>query len=186
MKDEKSPKLSGQAEQIYNRMLQRVEKALVAAEDKTWETLTTEIDKAVEFEMELGEATRDELSLLAAYLRRDLQHLVQFFGSGDEEETLGDWLRLDLSLVEKQLADMLLSIADKTQVETLELDQKIHHAPDQYLSGEIATAGVLRCLDCGEPVALTVTTRIEPCHHCGSHYFERITARSPAPDNAAS
>lgn len=186
MTEKQSPKLSEKAEKIYNRMLERVETALAAAEERSWEALKHEIDRAVDAELELGEATREELDLLAAYLRRDLQHLVQFFGTSDEKETLGDWLRLDLSLVEKQLADLLLSIADKTQVETLELDQKIHHAPDQYLSGEIATAGVLRCLDCGEPVALTVTTRIEPCHHCGSHYFERITARSAEPDSAAS
>ena len=91
----------------------------------------------------------------------------------------GDWLRIDLALVERQLLDLLFSIADKTRLETLELDQKIHHGPSQYISGEIATAGVLRCLECDHMLSLTETTRLEPCSACGSHYFERVTAQWP-------
>ncbi|MFE8072140.1 zinc ribbon-containing protein [Marinobacteraceae bacterium S3BR75-40.1] len=177
MQDEERKEMGPEAEKAYNRMLERVESRLADAEDQTWDTVKKEIDEAVTVEQGLARLTREEIDLLAAYLRRDLQHMVGFIketGSGVRE-----WLRLDLDLIEHRLAELLLGIADKTQVDTLELDQRIHHDVGQYMTGEIATAGVLRCLQCGHMVCLTDTLRLEPCHECQSHYFERVTARWP-------
>lgn len=170
---------SGQALKVYNRMLERVESRLREVEHTSLDELRREIDNAVEYEVELEEMTRDEIALLAAYLRRDLEHLMNYFGE-DTEGSLADWLRLDLSLIERQLSDLLFTIADKTLVDNLELDQKIHNEEGgHYISGEIATAGVLRCLACGHMRCLTRTSHIEPCEACNSHYFERVTARWP-------
>ncbi|MDX5299603.1 MAG: zinc ribbon-containing protein [Gammaproteobacteria bacterium] len=170
-------KLGPAAEQAYDRMLTRVERALAEAELATWDTLRQEIDAAVEFEQALEELTREELDLLGAYLKRDLGHLVSFVRhTGDG---LAAWLHLDLDAIEQQLLDKLLSIADKTQVDQLLLDQKLHHVRGQYISGEVALAGMLRCLQCGHMVCLTETTRLQDCHICGSVYFERITSRWP-------
>ncbi|WP_166264277.1 zinc ribbon-containing protein [Marinobacter caseinilyticus] len=173
---------SGQALKVYNRMMERVEARLGELENRTRESLREEIENAVEFENELEEMTRDEINLLAAYLRRDLEHLLHFVD--ETGEGVGEWLRLDLSLVERQLSDMLFSIADKSQLDTLELDQKIHNKDvSHYISGEVATAGVLRCLSCGHMRCLTKTSHIEPCEACNSHYFERITSRWPHDEN---
>lgn len=169
---------SGQALKVYNRMLERVESRLRDVEHTSLDELRREIDNAVEHEVELEEMTRDEIALLAAYLRRDLEHLMNFVD--DTGDSLGDWLRLDLSLIERQLSDLLFTIADKTLVDNLELDQKLHNEDGgHYISGEIATAGVLRCLACGHMRCLTRTSHIEPCEACNSHYFERVTARWP-------
>ncbi|WP_166254142.1 zinc ribbon-containing protein [Marinobacter salicampi] len=169
---------SGQALKVYNRMLERVETRLRELERTSMDQLRREIDNAVEHEIELGELSRDEISLLATYLRRDLQHLMNYME--DTGDSVGEWLRLDLSLIERQLSDLLFSIADKTQLDNLELDQKLHNdETGHYISGEVATAGVLRCLACGHMRCLTETSHIEPCEACNSHYFERITARWP-------
>ena len=176
MAEQKRKELGKGAEKAYDRMLSRVEKRLAEAEQKTWETLQQEIEEAVEFEQDVRELTREELHLLAAYLRRDLGHLVSFVsrtGHGVRE-----WLRLDLDKIEDRLTDLLFSIADRTHLDTLELQQKLEHDPDQYMTGEVATAGVLRCLECGYLLSLTETTRIEECHRCRSHYFERVTSRT--------
>lgn len=170
--------LRPEAVQAYDRMLARIERRLAEAETRTWDGLKAEIDEAVEFEEGVERLSKDEASLLGAYLRRDLGHLVQYVN--ETGEGVGDWLRLDLDLVEHQLLELLLSIADKTQVDALELEQRISHSPGQYMSGEIATAGVLKCLDCGHTLCLTETTHLQPCHHCASHYFERVTGRWPA------
>jgi hypothetical protein len=169
---------SGKALESYNRMLERVESRLREVEHSSVDELRREIDDAVEFELEFEEMTRDEISLLAAYLRRDLEHLVNFVE--ESGEGVGEWLRLDLSLIERQLSDLLFSIADKTQLDNLELDQKLHNEDvGHYIAGEVAIAGVLRCSECGHMRCLTKTSVIEPCDACNSHYFERVTARWP-------
>lgn len=170
--------LSDQALKAYDRMLERVESRLADTEERTLDTLRREIDDAVEFETELKRLTRDEASLLAAYLRRDLEHLVAYVeGTG---EGLREWLQLDLSLLEHKLADMLFSIADKTRLDTLELDQKLNNEDvTHYMTGEVATAGMFRCLNCGHMKCLTATSQLEPCEACESHYFERVTGRWP-------
>lgn len=172
-----TPDHSQQATKAYNRVLERVDNALAALEERTWETVKDEIDKAVEFEEGLGELTQDELELLKAYVRRDLQemrHYLQETGDG-----VAGWLGIDLSVMEAKARDLLLSIADKTQVELVELEQRLQHDSGSYMAGEIACAGMLQCLNCGHMVCLVETTEIEPCHHCGQSYFKRITGRWP-------
>ncbi|MBS3804912.1 MAG: zinc ribbon-containing protein [Oleiphilaceae bacterium] len=169
---------SGKALESYNRMLERVEERLRRVEHTSVDELRREIDDAVEFELEFEEMSRDELSLLSAYLRRDLEHMMNFVE--ESGEGVGEWLRLDLSLIEHQLSDLLFSIADKTQLDSLELDQKLRNQDaGYYISGEIATAGVLQCSACGHMRCLTKTSVIEPCEACNSHYFERVTGRWP-------
>lgn len=177
-KNHQPKQLSDQALSAYDRMLERVEARLAETEERTLDTLRREIDDAVEFETELKRLTRDEASLLAAYLRRDLEHLVTYVeGTG---EGLKEWLQLDISLLEHKLADMLFSIADKTRLDTLELDQKLRNDDvTHYLSGEVATAGMFRCLNCDHMKCLTSTSQLSPCEACESHYFERVTGRWP-------
>ena len=170
--------LSNQALEAYDRMLERVESRLADAEERTLDTLRQEIDDAVEFETELERLTRDEASLLAAYLRRDLEHLVTFVGGTGEG--LREWLQLDLSLLEHKLQDLLFSIADKTRLDTLELDQKLKNEDvTHYMTGEVATAGMFRCLNCGHMTCLTATSQLGPCEACESHYFERVAGQWP-------
>lgn len=169
--------LSPEAVRVYDQMLTRVERRLADTENRTWETLKKEIDDAVEFEEGLERLTQEEVSLLSAYLQRDLSNMVQFVN--ETGDGVREWLRLDLALVEHHLLERLLSVADNTRVDSVELEQRISHAPDHYISGEIATAGVLRCLECGQTICLTETTRLESCHHCLSNYFERLTGRGP-------
>ncbi|MBW4933876.1 zinc ribbon-containing protein [Marinobacter sp. F4206] len=170
--------LSGKALEVYNRMLERVQAGLRQTQDASLETLEEEIRKAIEFEYELEEMTREEADLLGAYLQRDLEHLLHFVE--ETGEGLTEWLQLDISLLEHQLADQLLSVADQTLVDTLELRQKLENDDaGHYISGEIATAGMFRCLNCSHMRCLTATSHLEPCEACGSHYYERVTSRWP-------
>lgn len=170
--------LSGKALKAYDRMLERVQTRLNELPELTEEGLREEVQKAVEFEYELEEMTREEADLLGAYLVRDLEHLLHFVE--ETGEGLKEWLQLDISLLEHQLADMLFSVADRTRVDTLELSQKLEdHKAGQYISGEVATAGMFQCLNCGHMRCLTATSHIEPCEACGSHYYERVTSQWP-------
>ncbi|GAA0841786.1 hypothetical protein GCM10009113_08840 [Marinobacter szutsaonensis] len=170
--------LSGKALEVYDRMLERVQTRMKELQETSLDTLEEEIQKAVEFEYELEEMTREEADLLGAYLERDLKHLMHFVD--ETGEGLKEWLQLDISLLEHQLADSLLSVADQTRVETLELNQKLENDDaGHYISGEVATAGMFRCLNCSHMRCLTATSHLEPCEACGSHYYERVTSRWP-------
>ncbi|RBP26951.1 zinc ribbon-containing protein [Marinobacter pelagius] len=170
--------LSGKALEVYDRMLERVQTRMKELQETSLDTLEEEIQKAVEFEYELEEMTREEADLLGAYLERDLKHLMHFVD--ETGEGLKEWLQLDISLLEHQLADSLLSVADQTRVETLELNQKLENDDaGHYISGEVATAGMFRCLNCNHMRCLTATSHLEPCEACGSHYYERVTSRWP-------
>ena len=57
--------LSGKALEAYDRMLERVQQRLREAREMSLQTLEEEIQKAVEFEYELEEMTREEADLAA-------------------------------------------------------------------------------------------------------------------------
>ncbi len=173
--------LSGKALEAYDRMLERVQKGLRNLEQTSLDTLNEEVRKAVEVEYELEEMTREEADLLGAYLQRDLEHLLHFVE--ETGEGLKEWLQMDLSMLEQQLSERLLSVADNTLVDTLELRQKLENQDSsRYISGEVATAGMFRCLNCGHMRCLTATSHLEPCEACESRYYERVTSRWPQPE----
>lgn len=172
--------LSGKALEAYDRMLARVQARLEELGDVTIKSLDREVQRVVNLEYELEELTREEADLLGAYLKRDLEHLLNFVD--ETGEGLSEWLQLDLSLLEHQLADSLLSVADRTLIDNLELRQKLENDdPVHYISGEVATAGMFRCLNCSHMLCLTATSHLTPCEACGSHYYERVTGRWPRP-----
>jgi hypothetical protein len=161
----------------YTNMLTKVEKSLVEAESKTWEALKEDIDKAVEFEQGLAELTREEVSLIKTYLKRDLKELVHFIA--ETGDGLREWLRFDIELIESKLRSMLLSIADSTTLDQEELELRLSHQPGTYVAGEIACPGVLRCTQCGKMVCMVETAHVDPCHTCDGIGFQRVTSRWP-------
>ena len=183
MTDNQRRELGSNAEKAYDRMLSRVESRLAEAEARTWERLQEEIEDAVTLEQELAELTREEINLLRAYLRRDLSHLLGFITRTGEG--VREWLTRDLEWFENRVLELLFSIADPTRLDTMELQQKLaDRDAEHYFAGEIAMAGVLRCLNCAALITLPATSRIEACAHCGGHYFERVTTHTPDIDTA--
>ncbi|NWN91296.1 zinc ribbon-containing protein [Marinobacter adhaerens] len=182
MTDPERKQLSGKALEAYDRMLEQVQSRLRTAQETTLEALEEEINEAIETEEEFREMTRDELSLLGAYLQRDLEHLMNFVD--ETGEGLAEWLQLDLSLLEQRLTERLLSVADQTLVDTLALRQKLEsHEAGQYIAGEVATAGMFQCLNCEHMLCLTSTSHLKPCEACGSQYYKRVTSRWPQKEN---
>ncbi|WP_028305030.1 zinc ribbon-containing protein [Oceanospirillum maris] len=157
----------------YDSALVRIEERLADVEQATLDTLQKEIRDAVEFEQDLERLTKDEVSLLTTWLNRDLQdlgHFVNTTGRG-----LGEWLNIDLSALELSLLEALQSVADKTRVDQLELEQKLESDPSIYIEGELATAGSFSCTECEKIVVVTHTRPVERCHRCGNHLFHRVS-----------
>jgi hypothetical protein len=161
----------------YNRVVDKVEKAIINVEKKTWELIKQEIENAIAFEHDLAELSKEEVDLLSAWVKRDLQSMNRFIA--ETGEGVAQWLKMDLELVEARILHSLLSIADKTAVEILELDHKLQHDHQSYICGEMASPGMLRCNQCGHMMCLTEVTQVEACHCCDNHYFSRVTSRWP-------
>ena len=178
----KKPEQQEAALSAYSNMLAKVEKSLAEVETKTWESLKEEIDKAVEFEQGLADLTREEVSLIKTYLKRDLKELTHFVAeSGDG---LREWLRFDIDLIESKLRDLLLSVADKTTVDQEQLALRLNHQPGTYVAGEIAFPGMLKCTQCGKMVCLVDTGHVEACHACDGIGFQRVTSRWPPDEDS--
>lgn len=154
----------------YERMLARLQHG---ADELSWEALQQELDEAVEFEAELEEFTKDELSLLRAWVERDLREMRRYLAASGKG--VASWLGIDLSVLSRKVTDALFSIADRSVIEREQLTDDLEAARADYVEGEIAAPGRMACVHCGATVELESVTRIEPCHQCGHRYFSRAS-----------
>ncbi|MBB3229592.1 zinc ribbon-containing protein [Halomonas stenophila] len=152
----------------YERVLSRLKEG---AGELNRENLQKELDEAVEFEAEVEEFTRDELSLLRAWVERDLKEMRRYLGAGGEG--VASWLGIDLSMLSRKVVESLLSIADRSLVERERLEEDLEASRADYTAGEMAAPGRMACTHCDAIVELEGITRIEPCHQCGHRYFVR-------------
>lgn len=160
-------------ERVYDRVLGRLRHALGKVERVTAHTIKEEIDKAVQLEADIEKLTEDEVSLLGAYVKRDIEHLKQYLL--ETERGLADWLKFDALLVETKLLEVLTSIADQTVTDWQDLQHRLQHDQNTYLRGEVTCAGTLICLQCDTPLRLKQTTTIPACSNCGGEHFCRAT-----------
>jgi hypothetical protein len=157
--------------EAYNQMMLRVSEALAKAEKAAGPTLRKAIAEAEERAVELGELSQEEAVRIGEYLRRDMQDAGEYL-AGDEAQELKDWLRLDISLIENQLFDMFLSVADQAKLDMLNFQEELAEATE-YRSGEITGPGTLVCMDCGELLHFHEAGHIPPCPKCHGTYFTR-------------
>jgi DNA-directed RNA polymerase subunit RPC12/RpoP len=167
----KKPELPEDAPAVYNRLLERVYQSMGQAESQSWPFIKKKIEEAAEVELAAKEMTREELSLLQAYLQRDLREAGSWLHRAGEG--LAHWLDFDLQALEHTVVERLFGVADQTRVDQTELQQRLDHGPEDYLVGEVAAAGQFRCLECGALARLEQTAVLEACHQCGSGYFHR-------------
>jgi predicted nucleic acid-binding Zn-ribbon protein len=158
----------------YNRMMERVK---AAVEEAGHDTLRA-IDAAKEKAIELDELTREEAERIAAYLRRDLQDAGEFLANRERSE-FSQWLHFDLELMEENILNAFLSVADQTKVEWERLAENALHA-DDYFTGEVIGMGTLECVACGKHMHFKQASPIPPCPACHGTAFRRVRAADEA------
>lgn len=167
---------STKMEEAYQHMLERV------YEHMTGEGVPLEkaIDLAREDTAQNKGIAPDEADKIAGYLLRDLQDLGDHLRQDKEKKDLRDWLLMDTTLIEAAIRDLLFSVADKTDVELMDLAEH-HWRPTLLHTGEVTAPGVLVCTFCGEELHFDRIARIPPCPHCNNTEFKRLRgARSRA------
>src|SRR5690554_8230013 len=90
MSDSQQPQQEHRLREGYERMLERLREG---AQELTWENLQKELDEAVAFEAALAEFTRAELSLLRAWVERDVKDRRRYPTAGGE--SVATWLGSD-------------------------------------------------------------------------------------------
>ncbi len=111
-----------------------------------------------------NDMTKDELSLISAYVKSDLR---EFSESYEEGKSNPFYL-----MIADSIWQGLLDITDRTKVEWVELFEDLEHQ-GLYQAGEVIGLGILVCDECGHQTEYNHPTTIIPCTHCGSKGFSR-------------
>ena len=160
----------------YEKLLEQVHEAASNVEHATMPGLKKMVAQASEKLVALGELSHEESQKISAYLHRDISDAAHHLR--DEEANLANWLRFDLSLIEDRLLEMFTSVADKTSLGLLQLQQQAHEA-SLYHTGEITGPGTLYCCQCDKPLHFTKTGHIPPCSECKTTRFKREPEKMP-------
>lgn len=112
--------MAGDLARGYERMLGRIREHLAEAEVNAPLSVYMAIEEARERAVSLGEMTQNEAQQVAGYIKRDLLHARDVLARA--QHGLGNWLGIDLALIERGLLETL---ADPARVDWLRLQQEL-------------------------------------------------------------
>lgn len=148
----------------YEALLEQVTETLKHSPDelKHWGELSAKYRQAA------SDMTKDELALISAYLKRDMQEFAQSVKESPEPFSESPFYKL----VSETIWSGLAEATDKTQLEWHEVMDDLQHQ-GVYQAGEIVGLGNLVCEKCGYHEQFTHVKRLEPCPHCCHTQFTR-------------
>lgn len=157
--------------QGFNRMVDEMFAAVEKAEERLSPTLSEMLDNAQKLSKQAYALTQDEAKTITEHLKRDFSHAREYLKTDGRE--LKEWLNFDIQQVEDGFADLVAKAADKTWLDfrQFEDETELHSV---YKTGEICSPGTLRCLECGQTMKFTKSSRIPPCPKCHHTRFERV------------
>lgn len=131
-----------------------------------------ELNKALETSGEVAHAasdmTKDELSLVSAYVKSDLKEFADNY-----QESKASPFSI---MVSDTIWQALLDITDRTKVEWVELFEDLEHQ-GIYKVGDVIGLGHLVCEKCGYKTQFIHPTIVESCKKCGGEEFTRISLK---------
>lgn len=150
--------------QAYNAILEHLSSA--------GKSLAHGLESAKEKVSEIGGLTQEEIHKVADYVQRDLTDAAHNL-NGSGNDSLSEWLKFDVELLENFALDAFLNAADKTKVELAKLEQYAR-TTETYHSGEVTGPGTLTCDKCNEEITFKSTSVIPACPKCGATTFIRV------------
>jgi hypothetical protein len=155
----------------YDRLLAQARKLLHEAGEEARPTLEWLINEAREKIGIVEELGREEAEKVGNYLKRDLQDAADFL-AGPKAREFSEWLKMDIALIEQEALELFTSVADKTKLELLALEERAR-LTNEYHTGEITSIGTLFCNHCDKSIHFKQTGHIPPCPYCGHTQFHR-------------
>ena len=145
---------------------------LYEAMDNTLHSIADALEIAKEKTSALGGNTQEEINRVADYVMRDVENVAASPKLEDENNSISEWLKFDIDLIENFALDAFLDIADKTKVKlaALEMEAKQYHP---YKSGDVTSPGTFTCDACGKEIAFKSTSVIPKCPACQGDAFTR-------------
>lgn len=152
-------------------MVETVGQAMHDAEEALAPTIDEMIQSAQILAGDIHKLTEEESERLGKALKRDIHKANKALNQQKKE--LKDWLSFDLTLVEDKFVDLIARAADKTWLDFRSFENESRQA-EQYRTGEVCSAGTLRCNNCAQIMNLSRTSHIPPCPKCHQTEFYRV------------
>ncbi len=119
-----------------------------------------------------NDLTNEELDKVSEFVKRDIEHAAHGLSAEEDNDSLSEWFKFDIELIENFALDAFLSVADKTRLELAKLEQLAE--AHTYHSGDITVPGTFVCDDCGKEIAFKTASEIPECPKCHGKTFIRI------------
>ncbi len=152
----------------YTELMEHVYTAM----DNTLHNLADALEIAKEKIAKASDLTLEEIDIISDALKRDIESAAHGLPDKKDKNSLSEWFKFDIELIENFALDAFLSVADKTRIELAELgEQAKHHT---YKSGVVTLPGTFQCEKCGKEIAFKTTSQIPECPACHGETFKRI------------
>ncbi|MDO9104368.1 MAG: zinc ribbon-containing protein [Methylovulum sp.] len=148
------------------------------AMDDTLHSFADALDIAKEKTSKISELSNDELDRVSGFVKRDIEQAAHGLSEKadlsekDYHDSLAEWFKFDIELIENFTLDAFLSIADKTRIELAKLEQLAQ--THTYHKGDITSPGTFICDACGKEIAFKTPSEIPECPACHADTFIRI------------
>lgn len=140
--------------------------------DDTLHSIADGLGLAKEKTSEVSNLTKEELDKVAGFVQRDIEHAAHGLAHGADADSLNEWFKFDVQLLENFALDAFLSLADKTRIELAKLEQLA--TKHVYHSGDITSPGTFLCDTCGKEIAFKAASEIPECPACHGNTFVRM------------
>ena len=132
------------------------------------------VDEAIEIAKEkaIDGLSKEDFDLVANFLKRDIEHAANTTTAASDNDSLSEWFKFDIDLIENFALDDFFSLADKTRIELAKLEYEANKY-HPYHSGDITGPGTFICDQCGKQIAFKTTSEIPECPECDSKTFSR-------------
>jgi site-specific recombinase XerD len=152
----------------YSEFMQHLHETM----EDTLHSFPDALEIAKEKTSKTSELTEAELDKLSSYVQRDIEQATEGLSHQADNDSLTEWFKFDVELVEKMILEAFLSVADKTRIELEKIKQLA--TKHTYHSGDITFPGTFICDECGKEIAFKVPSEIPECPKCYATTFIRI------------
>lgn len=153
----------------YASLVERFRRVLDDEDKLTLDGLKKAIEKTQLYLQAAGDMTKDELQLMATYLKRDLASAAQMLKLDERELAKSP----SYAALRDGFWGWLLELSDRTQLEWQEVADDLKHK-GVYKAGEMVGVGTLICEDCGHRQTVTHPQVLDECLKCGAKQFSRV------------
>ncbi|WP_305906613.1 zinc ribbon-containing protein [Methylomarinum sp. Ch1-1] len=157
---------------VYNKLMEHLYEAMDGTLHTVAEAMEIAKEKVSEFGGHAQEFTQEELDRISHYVLRDIEHAATSSEPVKDDESLTEWLKFDIELIENFALEAFMDVADKTRIELAKLENQARQY-HPYKSGEITGPGTLVCDACGKQIAFKSTSVIPKCPKCDGENFTR-------------